>query len=225
MKLQVHQCSLHAEGDPAEVPAQVKAALGRGALAVGFTELSHGADIDAVYRLCGEHDYVLYKGANDTAIAWDSHAALVGKGETATGASRSLVWVTLDYQGERVTFVEQHWVTGGYDRTGATRAKQSKAMIQAVTSKAGGRDVVFWMGDTNANFANYRDVIRSTLGKAGLVSAFEARNDYLPTLGKHTCDVVGHYTADTRVHCTDVKTYSKLGSDHSPVSGFYTIDS
>jgi hypothetical protein len=209
MQLQVHQCSLHAEGPPGDVPAQVMAAVKRGAFAIGFTELSKQVDIAAVYRLCAEHGYMLYKGTNDTAIAWDIHAALIGKGEVPTGASRSLVWVTLDYHGEQITVVEQHWVTGTYDKShpGETRAKQSQAMIDAVTTHAEGHDLAFWMGDTNANFANAKDTIRVALDKAGLVSAYEERNKYLPTLGKNTCDVVGHFAPDTRVHC---------GQQHKP---------
>jgi hypothetical protein len=225
MQLQVHQCSLHAEGPPGEVPAQVMAAVKRGAFAIGFTELSKQVDIAAVYRLCAEHGYMLYKGTNDTAIAWDIHAALIGKGEVPTGGSRSLVWVTLDYHGEQITVVEQHWVTGTYDKShpGETRAKQSQAMIDAVTTHAEGHDLAFWMGDTNANFANAKDTIRVALDKAGLVSAYEERNKYLPTLGKNTCDVVGHFAPDTRVHCLDVQKYPGLKSDHAPVSAFYTV--
>jgi hypothetical protein len=228
LTFQIHQRSLRTE-DPDQrdhAPAQVKAALDLGALAIGFTELGSRVDLAGIYRLCGESGYALYKGSNgDTAIAWDTHAALVGNGEVATGASRSLLWVTLDYRGEQVTVVEQHWVTSTYDKAhpGETRAAQTKAMIKAVTEHAQGHDVALWLGDTNANFANPRDTVRVALSNAGLVSAFEARKSYLPTLGDHVCDVVGHYAADSRVRCTDVKTFPKLESDHSPVSGFYVV--
>lgn len=223
--IRLQQASLYAEGPASRVPDQVKAAIGRQSLVIGFTELASDVDIDAVHRICAERDFTMFKGSHDTAIAWDRHAALVDKGEIATGASRSLIWVTLDYEGERITVVEQHWVTATYDKAhaGETRQKQSQVMIDTVKAHAGGHDLAFWMGDVNADFGNPKDTIRLTLGKAGLVSSFEAQNSFGDTLGKRTCDVVGHCQPDTRVRAVVTKVWPKTGSDHSPVTADYSI--
>lgn len=220
LTLQFQQCSLYAEGPASRVPGQVKAALDRGSLAIGFTELASDVDMAAVYQLCAEHDYTLFKGSHDTAIAWDRHAALVDKGEVSTGASRSLVWVTLDYRGERITFVEQHWVTSTYDKAhaGETRAKQSQVMIDTAKAHAVGQSIVFWAGDINGNNSNPKDPVKTALAKAGLVSHTTGK-----TLSGRTCDVVGNFLEDTRVEHVSGKVWPKTGSDHSPVTADYTI--
>lgn len=233
IELQLHQCSLHTESAEWALgaPAQIEAALGRGALAVGFTEVSErslGSDTDAFtlhafYRMCAEHDYTLYHGGGDTALAWDNHFALIDKGEVPTTKNHALRWVTLDYHGERVTVVEQHWLTRHAGDNDAKRAEQSRIVSEVVKAHGTKRDVAFWMGDTNSSFQNVKDSTRVALNAAGLVSAYEALDTYPKTLGRATCDVIGHYAEDKRVKAVRVETYDALGSDHVPVSAFYSI--
>lgn len=223
--LQLHQCSLHTE-TPAwakGAPAQIEASLQRGALAVGYTEAgAHALDVPAFHALCAQYDYALYQGHGDTAIAWDTHFALVDKGEVTTAPNHALRWITLDYHGERVTVVEQHWMTR-HTGNEPKRETQSRFISEVVKSHAARSDLCFWMGDTNSAFQKKDDPTRVALKGAGLVSSCEAVGTYPHTLGGATCDVIGHYARDTRVKCLAVETYDPLGSDHVPVSAFYSI--
>ena len=229
-KVHVQQCSLHTEKPEwaAKALDQIEAALQRGGLAIGFTEVhTNVIDMVAFRDLCSKYGYELLYYSSDSALAYSTAEGVefVESGEVPTVAHRSMVWVTLTVNGETITVVEVHFQTKRYS---AQRPEQAAALAAFVADHADAKKVVFWMGDLNAEYENKDDDMRVILSKAGLVTTNEALDQWAPTHGPDTDngvvgDVVGFYDKDVRVHVESMEVHDKLGSDHHPVSAYFSV--
>lgn len=219
-----------------------RAILGRGAHFVGFTEVYADLDIlDSVaerehYRLIwgptnsGKAETVVAVAAGIRIVDHDSilvNPADPGKPPHGGHSARHATWVTAEWEGEAVTFVEGHWVTDG-DGRAAKRAKMSRVTAEIVADHAGGRGIGFVAGDTNEddNVNDDGSVVYEPLEAGGMLTVFDELGVHPPTHNARrdsTIDIIASYVPDVRVVAKRVEVHRGGNSDHWPVSAFYDV--
>lgn len=206
-----------------EAPAQVEAALKRGAHAIGLTELAgdKAALIKQLRALATQYDYEWVQGKGDTALLVKNALKVTGGGSLHVDGSDALTWVALDFHGSKVTVFMDHWKTN-HPAYLATRAAQTAGLIDAMNAASAGWGLSFFMADSNSigKMSDPTSHPRAELNAAGYVLTYEELNTWPAHVG---VTMLGHAKADTRVKAVSVTANDPLGSDHTPVTATYSI--
>lgn len=228
-----------------EVREDYRRAFDRGAHFVGLTEVYK--DLDLLQDEAAREGYQLAwgptkSGKAETVVAVAKTVRLLDHGSVLANpadqgrppsgghAARYATWVTAEWDGETVTFVEGHWVTAA-GRSASRREKRRKmsaVTASIVAERAGGRGIGFVAGDTNDddNVNDRGSVVYERLEAGGLVTIFDELGVHPPTHdSRHdsTIDIIASYVADARVEARRVEVHRGGNSDHWQVSGFYDV--
>lgn len=220
--LRLESVPLHTEtaASAAQAPAQVRAALKRGAHVLAFTEVGRALSAELA-PIAAAHGYDWVHGSSDTALAVKSRLHATHK-EVEVIRSRTLLSVTFEFNGHQTTVYAMHWGTNGHSDSVQVREAQNKALIDALDSDSAGGGISFFMGDSNPTRV-LRDPAgspRAALNAAGIVLIYQEARSWPPHIG---VNMIGRPEKDGRVRGVRVFTHAPLGSDHYPVTAVYRV--
>lgn len=220
--LRLESCPLHTEKPvwAAKAPAQVLAALKRGADVIAFTEV-HSHLAHTLARLCAQNGYGFFHSQGDVAVAWKMTLGATAVNVHVADCPTEFVKVEFTFHGSDVTVVAFHLFTAHPSHM-AIRAAQTRALIAEVQAAAAGRRLAFFMADDNPirPQSDPASEPRRTLNAAGLVLVNEELNDWPAGLGVTT---IGRAKEDTRVSAKSATLHPSLGSDHQPELAEYAV--
>lgn len=221
--LQLECAPLHTETSvvAAQAPAQVQAACKRGALVIGFTEVHTALSIQ-LRHIAGAFGYSWLHGDGDTAIAYKDSLTVVNSGEVHVIGTEYFTFVTVEWKGNTVTVIDQHWHTNNHVDAATIRAAQTQALVNQMKDESRKARIAFYMGDTNPNkpLSDKHSDPRAALDKAGLPLVYEELGKWPNGIG---VTAIGRNSVDKRVKAHGVLTHPALGSDHIPVTAFYDV--
>lgn len=196
-------------------PAQVEAALKRGAHVIALTEV-HVRTAPQLARLASEYGYHWLHGQDDTALMVSAKV-----GNVTNLSTRHYTAARFTFHGHNVTVFALHWETAIVAHK-AHREALTAEVLPAMQQASAGRDIVFYMGDGNPNkpLTDPSGYPRSALDAAGFPLVYEDLNDWPAHIG---VNLIGHAANDTRVEPVSVETFDPLGSDHIPAQATYRV--
>lgn len=220
--LRLESCPLHTERPEwaAKAPAQVAAALKRGADVIALTEV-HTTLAHELARLCAQNGYGFFHGQGDVAVAYKMTLGAKASNVAVPGCPTPFVKVEFTFHGSDVTVIALHLFTVRSSHM-AIRAAQTHALISEMQAASAGRRLAFFMADDNPTKvqSNPTSEPRATLNAAGLWLVNEELSDWPAGLGVTT---IGRAKADTRVTATGLVLSDPLGSDHSPETATFKV--
>lgn len=224
--LKIESCPLHTERPEfaARAPEQAKAALKRGAAAIGFTELgpTKAALRAEIATLCHEHGYVLLETASDATLAYRADLVDAKTGVRQVDAHRARNHVSFTFHGRTVTVFADHWETLTRDPHGTIRDEQTHTMVDDMDAASAGSGVSFFVADANPSRPQ-RDPSgepHKTLEAHGIVTVWTELGTFPKGVG---VTMIGRNKHDTSVRAESVKLFPALGSDHQPAVAVYSI--
>jgi endonuclease/exonuclease/phosphatase family metal-dependent hydrolase len=204
----------------AHAPAQVEAALKRGAHVIGLTE-SRGPTLAEVKRRVAAHGYKWISAPLDA----HRNVTLLVKGGLKVLDSGAIavfnnyrVWVTFEFHGSKVTVFQMHW-----ESTDKGHEVQTASLVAAMNLASKGSRLSFYMGDSNPHprpQSRPDSQPNGRLRAAKMPVIYEELGHYPPNIG---VNVIGRNLADKRVKAVKVETHDALGSDHIPATATYAI--
>ena len=224
--LKLEECPLHTEKPQweAHAPAQIKAALKRGADVIGFTELgpAHKTTIRAAETLCKQFGYVFHSGTSDAALAYKKLLPNAKAGTAHVAGRRGRNHVSFTFFGRTVTVFTDHWETMAHDKDGAVRKVQTHSMISDMDAASAGPNLSFCMADCNPSLP-----LRVPTGQpqrdlkaGGIISVWDELNHFPKGVG---VTLIARNLRDTAVRAESVVLHADLGSDHQPATAVYSI--
>lgn len=224
--IKLEACPLHTEKPEweAHAPAQIKAALRRGADVISFTELgpAHKATRAAAETLCKSHGYIFYGGASDSAIAYKKTLEGAKTGTVHIDGHRSRNHVSFTFFGRTVTVYADHWETTRADPDNSTRNKQSKTMVEDMNKASVGSNISFCMADSNPTkpLREPSGEPQKTLRMGGILMVWDELDHFPKGVG---VTLIARNTDDTAVRAESAVLHDALGSDHQPATAVYSV--
>lgn len=222
--LLLEECPLHTETPEwaAQMPAQVEAALQRGAKVIGLTELagSHPAYRAQVTALAAEYGYTPYFSGGDAALLYKSTLKEAVTWDVDLGGEVSAA-LSFFFHGRRVTVFVTHWPVNTTTHA-ADRDALTAALVTEVKKASAGTGVTFFMADSNPSkpLSDPTGQPRADLDAGGMVLVGEELGSFPAGTGVTT---VGRNAGDKAVKAASQVISPTLGSDHHPLTVTYKV--
>lgn len=223
--LVLEECALHTEEPQwaAQMPAQVEAALKRGASVIGLTELaaSHPALRKQAADLATKYGYRAFFSDGDSALLYKAGLGEATAASVATATGQGYCELSFMFHGRRVTVFATHWKTNKPENQ-AARAAMTTDLIARMREAAAGNAIAFYMGDSNPSkpLSDPAGEPRTSLDAAGMPLVYEDLGSFPGGIG---VTAIGHSARDKAVTAKAVVVGDALGSDHRPVTVTYSV--